>query len=1168
MFRMPAFHYLPRPVFALLVLLLGGLVAAGCAEPTPPVASNVPPPPEGAVVQMDPAVAAQQADSIQNVAAIQVMDGLDLHLWASEALLADPIGLTFDPQGRAYVTRTFRQDNSEFDIRGYPQWMIRSIGLQTVEDRRAFLHEEMAPERSAENTWQEDVNGDGSHDWRDLAVERERIYRIEDTSGDGVADLSRIFIEDFDTEVTDVAGTVLPVGDDVYIGVAPDMWRVRDVDGDGYADTKESISHGYAVHIGFSGHGMSGLIRGPDGRIYWSIGDIGFNVVDQDGQRWAFPNQGGIMRSEPDGSGFEVFAHGVRNTHEFVFDKYGNLISVDNDGDHPGESERVVYLIDGSDSGWRSNWQYGKYTDPTNNTYKVWMDEEYFKPRFEGQAAHVLPPIANYHSGPAGMTYNPGTALDGQWQDHFFIAEFTGSPARSRIFAFQLEPDGAGFSFAGEEEVTRGLLATGMDFGPDGHLYVADWMEGWGTKDQGRIWRLSSQRTDNAAAQNETAALLLADFTQETADALAARLQHADMRVRMKAQFELADREDAETLLGAVQQTDHQLARLHGLWGLGQIARGTDLAAAAPMVTFLNDSDAEVRAQTAKVLGDIRYAAAADALLPLLADTTAGRVPFFAAEALGRLGHTPAVQPIIDMLAVNNDEDVYLRQAGAIALARIGEADALVALEDHPSRAVRLAAVVALRRMQHPGVARFLDDADEYIVTDAARAINDDSSIEAAMPELAALLGQTPFDNEPLLRRVINANLRVGGPDAAARLAAFAGTDAPSPLCAEALATLGSWPDPSVVDRVDGVHRGTLERNPTVAQEALGPELDALLATTDATVRLAAVQATGNLAYAPALPALLGLLQQDPDSDVRIAALQALHTAGYDDMEGATRIAQADADREVRMAALEQIPNLNTPVEQKAALLAAAIDDGTTEEQQSALEALGALQNPAAHTVLAGLLDNLEAGSVAPEIQLDVMDAATTGGSAELAERVERFRTTRAGGTPPGLMDVAAYQEVLYGGNARRGARVIYRHPAAQCMRCHMIDDFGGDVGPELTGVGAQYDREYLLAALVAPSDHIAPGFGTLVLTLNDGSVVSGTLREETATHVLIMTASGETLEVLQENIAERQDGPSSMPPMGAILNRRELRDVVEFLTTMQGFNRGTPAGSTESHGE
>ena len=153
------------------------LVAACSSEPPVPVH----------VTELAPARAAAQADSIARTASVQLADGLSLSLWASESLLADPIALAFDNEGRAYITRTNRQKHSEFDIRGYRQWMLPSISWQTPEDRRAFLHEQFAPERSSENTWLDDLNGDGLHDWRDLTVEKEEVYRIEDTSGDGAS---------------------------------------------------------------------------------------------------------------------------------------------------------------------------------------------------------------------------------------------------------------------------------------------------------------------------------------------------------------------------------------------------------------------------------------------------------------------------------------------------------------------------------------------------------------------------------------------------------------------------------------------------------------------------------------------------------------------------------------------------------------------------------------------------------------------------------------------------------------------------------------------------------------------------------------------------------------------------------------------------------------------
>ena len=87
--------------------------------------------------------------------------------------------------------------------------------------------------------------------------------------------------------------------------------------------------------------------------------------------------------------------------------------------------------------------KYGKYTDPDNNKYKVWMDERLSIPQWEGQAAHITPPIVNYVNGPTGMVYNPGTALGEKWKDHFFIAEFRGSASNSPIHAFTLKPNGA-----------------------------------------------------------------------------------------------------------------------------------------------------------------------------------------------------------------------------------------------------------------------------------------------------------------------------------------------------------------------------------------------------------------------------------------------------------------------------------------------------------------------------------------------------------------------------------------------------------------------------------------------------------------------------------------------------------------------------------------------------
>ena len=205
----------------------------------------------------------------------------------------------------------------------------------------------------------------------------------------------------------------------------------------------------------------------------------------------------------------------------------------------------------------------------------------------------------------------------------------------------------------------------------------------------------------------------------------------------------------------------------------------------------------------------MRHAPAGDALLPLLAHRSP-RVRFFAAEALGRLAYKPAVRPARRACSPTTTIATCCSAMPAASRCRESATPPRSARSrTHPSRGVRIAAIVALRRMRHADVARFLADADEGVVTEAARAINDDGSIAAALPALARLLDERRFTSEPLLRRAINANLRLGTSEALARLAAFAADRGrPEAMRVEAVSALGVWPAPSTLDRVDGMHLG------------------------------------------------------------------------------------------------------------------------------------------------------------------------------------------------------------------------------------------------------------------------------------------------------------------------------------------------------------------------
>jgi putative heme-binding domain-containing protein len=246
------------------------------------------------------------------------------------------------------------------------------------------------------------------------------------------------------------------------------------------------------------------------------------------------------------------------------------------------------------------------------------------------------------------------------------------------------------------------------------------------------------------------------------------------------------------------------------------------------------------------------------------------------------------------------------------------------------------------------------------------------------------------------------------------------------------------------------------------------------------------------------------------------------------------------------MTALTLVSELELSDDRTATLLASVLGRTTMQEQQAALQTLGTLRTAEANVVLEAQLDQLIAGTLRPEIQLDVMEAVDSSSSAPLISRLEAYRAARP---DEGLL--AVYSEALEGGDPDIGARIFFGNESAQCVRCHAVGDYGGGVGPNLIHIGSELSREQLLESLIDPSARIAPGYGIETITLHDGQTVSGTVRQETDTHVILLVEEEER-RIDKAEIAQRQRAPSSMPPVGSVLTRRQLRDVVAFLADQE----------------
>jgi quinoprotein glucose dehydrogenase len=368
----------------------------------------------------------------------------------------------------------------------------------------------------------------------------------------------------------------------------------------------------------------------------------------------------------------------------------------------------------------------------------------------------------------------------------------------------------------------------------------------------------------------------------------------------------------------------------------------------------------------------------------------------------------------------------------------------------------------------------------------------------------------------------------------------------PDTLRAEAVASLAVWPRPSRVDRVDGSYHGAVERDPAIARAMVLPLLEPLLASPSIALRTAMADAAGRLTVTAAVTGLLARLRQDPAAEVRIAALRALQGIGSARLEEGVGIALQDGDAEVRMAGLGLVATLEGPTDATAELLARVLDHGAVREQQAALAALGQLDSRRAEQVLQRQLDYLLAGALQPAVQLDLIEAVEASSSRELDARLAEYRRAKPVGNP-----VAEFIETLHGGSAAVGQRV-FQSQSAHCTQCHAIAGRGGDAGPELTRVGAELSRRQLLEALVDPHARIAPGYGIVSVTLASGERLVGTLREESATHLVVGSGSDENRRIAKSDIAERTNAPSPMPPAQQQLSRRELRDLVEYLSTLR----------------
>ena len=139
-------------------------------------------------------------------------------------------------------------------------------------------------------------------------------------------------------------------------------------------------------------------------------------------------------------------------------------------------------------------------------------------------------------------------------------------------------------------------------------------------------------------------------------------------------------------------------------------------------------------------------------------------------------------------------------------------------------------------------------------------------------------------------------------------------------------------------------------------------------------------------------------------------------------------------------------------------------------------------------------------------------------------------------------------------GNAERGRELFFNSEKSLCMKCHRLNNQGGQIGPDLTGIGSRYSRIHLIESILEPSRTIAPSYETITVALSSGRIVTGVKVSETDTMLILGDDQGKTHEIPKSAIDERVKQVRSTMPDGLEkrLNDREFLDLLTFLTGLK----------------
>jgi putative membrane-bound dehydrogenase-like protein len=984
-----------------------------------------------------------QVPPAKALSTFKVSEGLEITLWASEPLFVNPTCMDIDHKGRV--------------------WVCESVNYRHTLHRRK-------PARPA---------GD-------------RIVILEDTKGTGKADKATTFYQSKEllaplgiAVAKDPAGP----GYKVFVCQSPDILVFEDKDGDGKADgpPKKLLS-------GFRGvdhdHGVHGILIGPDGKLYFSVGDQGVSgLVDKNGKKWSTNDtdcqKGTIWRCDLDGKNLELIAHNFRNEYEPCVDSFGTVFVSDNDDDGNFQT-RICYVMPGG------NYGYG----PRGKGESHWHEEQ----------PGVVPKILRtYFGSPTGMCVYEGTLLPKKYRGQLLHTD--AGPRHLRCY--HLTAAGASYAVDREDMVTSTdtwFRPSDVCVAPDGSIYVADWYDpgvgghGMGDITRGRIYRVAPKGNKPGVPKVDL----------ETNRGLRAALASPALSVRYLAMAKLKGmkRADAVAVLKlAAEQEANVWLRARALW---QLARCYAKAEDNPFVNRAwLDKDPRFRILALRIFHDVY------------------RLSPAASVSADDLVRDPSAAVRREALLLLRDEEPAKAKPLILELAR---------RYDGKDRFYLAAVGIAVGHHDKKRREIILADFDKQFPQWNEKVAN--LIWELRPPQAVALLEKRLLDDKlPAHQRAQVVDIVAGSPDADAGrvLLKALRAGAPAEVRERILAALkqslpAKWKALGQSDELKELVSEWLGKTETRA-----PALSLIGAAqlTDAIPKVAGLVKNGNepLALRTAAVRTLGQLRTSAATRALTEALPALVPAALR-VEVVTALGR-QGTRQARTA----LQKLVTDQKADRALKVAAVE-GLAANRPGTV----------------WLLDAHDRKELPGDLKADVGRLLRNSPYPRERARAVRAFPPPGRLDPKKLPSIAQLLPRKGNADRGRQLLAASAKNDLQCLKCHTVRGQGGNVGPDLSAIGKKASRENLFESILYPSKAIADQYLSWVVDTRKGLSLTGLLVEDVPGHIVLRDANGKDHKVARKDIASKVKSPTSIMPdnLLAFMTEDDLVDLVAYLFSLK----------------